>query len=282
MKLENRKYLHVNGIDQIGKYNLHLGRSYDNPNKSCLIPVFAIKQDGQKDFFLQPGFLSTNEYFYPCPFSISYVQLDFIKYYQKEYDVHIEANLKIFSKDFISQRDISIHLNSDWLDNNVVGPMHINEIVNALNVYIEYDNNLDELNDNFFTNKFDIKELKSHQILRGINNLAFKYYSNDRSRIGKDNKFWNEVEIQNLPENNYLTELYLGIIKKSGIVDSIEYSDSMFFATYANEYAYSPSHGRQEIMEDTEKTNQIKDILKYEINQRIDLIKEKNERLKCR
>lgn len=280
MSFNSRKILLVNGIDKIGGFYLHYGGAYDHPRNSCLRPVFSIEKKEINHSQLIAGFLSINNEFFKCPFSIFYVQINSIESYQKDDKELINSSLIVFSKDFSHNRTIVVQLESDSIGSGVVNPMNLNEIINSINLYIERENDLDVLNEDIFIGNFNLKTLNQNQIADYINQLKFNFFVNCRARVGKDNVFWDEVEIGNVPKNKYIISLFEEILNKANIFDSISINDSIFLAKYNKDYAYSRSHYREKTSDNPEKINEIKDTLKLKIYSLIDLEKEKNERMK--
>ena len=297
MELIDSEYMLIDDINKLGKFEVHYGSSSDHPRESCLRPILTIKKKHSRSFLLEPGFLSADKKFYQSPLSIFYVQFNYIEvhYVKKgrfdEYP-YLDIHLQVFSKDFSSQREIHLSFSSGSaitsssrpIPINLMNaqPMDLNPIINNINVYIEWGNELDLLNEAVFNGPFHRpRELEPHQIMRDINKLTFKYYTNDYRRPGKENRFFSEVEITNLPQNDYLVQLYKNIIQGARLVHQIEYSNNMLFAIYDGEYFPSPCKGRKERVDNGIRMGgRIKDALKYEIRESIDLVQEKNERMK--
>ncbi|NPD45716.1 hypothetical protein [Lentimicrobium sp. S6] len=212
--------------------------------------------------------------------STFYIQINSIKYYEKKSYNYLEAQLLVFSKDFQTYKDIFVNINSYHYGCGAVCIQSINDIINSINIYIDYDNSLELLDEKLFENRFQLPKLDKAKLLNDIDNLEFKYYSNSSYRFKKDNIFWKEIEISNLPNNSYITNLYMLTLRKSIILDSSHLSNNILLLTYDREDIYSRHCGKQEIEEDLRKSDEIRGILKHGVYNSIDLIKEKNERMK--
>lgn len=277
--MEGRKYLLINDINTLGKFYLHYASISDHPNRECLRAVLKVEKRDSYNFYLTPGYISYDDKFFFCPLSIIYVQLNYIEAIRKGDTEYVNSEIVVFSKDFNNQRKIQIELSSYWLGSGVVNPMYINDIVNSINEFVHSGYEIQDLNELHFRNMFDVRRLTTYDLIEKINNLEFKFYSNSQNRVGKDNSFWREIEITNLPNSKYIVSLFQKIINDSEVVNSVKLNDSMLFATYDRDYGYCPADGRKEIQKDMKKANEIMDILKLLILENFDSLKEKNDRL---
>jgi len=278
--LGNRNFIFIDGIDKIGEFQLHYGGEFQYPKSSCLTPVFKCEINNGNNYILLPGYLSINNEFYSCPISTNHVQLNNILYYRIGNQQYVESVLQIFSFNYKSFRNIVIKQYSNYLGSGVVNPMNLNKIVNTLNLYIANLNDIEMIDENLLQNDFNLKILDSEYILSTINKLEFIFFSNDQVRVGKDNAYWNEIEVSCLPKNKYILQIFEDIINKSNIVNRITLIKDTFHLIYNHDYAWSPTNGRLQIKSDNIKALEIKDILKYNILKSFDFIQERNERLK--
>jgi len=273
-------YIFLNEIDNIGKFHLYFAKP---KILNSLNPILRVKVVDVKHYLLEPAYLSIDNAVHPCPLPIKYVSLSQIKSFRINSEEHFEASLILFSKDFKSRREFKISKKSYYVGSNVVAPTCINNIINVLNEYVEKDNNIMEINSEIFETNFRINNLLDFDLLDQINKLQINYYSNGSNTLGKDDSFWNEFEIHCLPNNIYLTETYVKILKNANLIDSVKLSDNktFIFGTYGKDYGYiSVSSKRSEIESDEEMTTFIRDFLKIRIKETICLIDERNQRIK--
>src|SRR5690554_3654798 len=101
------------------------------------------------------------------------------------------------------------------------------------------------------------------EILSEINKLNFSFFSNDRSRVGKDNDYWKEVEITNVPKDLNLVSAFAEILLKFKILDRYAIKESKIVGSYDSYDAYASSSGRNPLPYDDKKAEEIKDYLKF-------------------
>lgn len=280
MSIKNHEFLLINEIDNIGNFYLHFGNEIDYPNKKGLRPAFKVFCGKENYFDLKTGFLSDNKDFYECPLTIHYVQLDTIKLYRENENNFFKSNLKIFSKDFSNNRNIEILTYSSYQKSDIINPMRMNKIVNSINMFIQRGNDIFTLEETSFQIESLTNTVSTGQLIDHINSLKFHFYSNDNSRVGKDNHFWNEIHIENLPKNRYLMFLFLDILDRSDFFERIKLLEEKIVIIYNGHNHFSPSEGKKDIGFNLEKANEIKDILKINIQGLFEQISYVNESLK--
>jgi hypothetical protein len=276
--MEDGEFIYIDNIDSLGEFSL---RFWQKPfQTSCLFPVFKAKKLKDLSFLLESGYLTSENEFFICPLSVFFTQINLLKTFRENQREYVECDLIVFSKNFEKSRVLEVRLNSYHIGSNVVGPYSINKIINTINHFVNLENDIQQLDETLFQNYFNISKLKDESIIEYINKLEFKFFANSQSRVGKDNSFWAEIEISNLPENNYLKLLFKEIISKSSVVESINFKNDILFATYDSQDHYSRSHDREEIHFDEKKASEIKDSLKFNIKSNFNKLEEMNERLK--
>lgn len=264
--MNNRKYLLIDNIHQLGKFCLHFGGTYDHPLYSCLRPVFKVENfKKQSHYDLLTGFLSIEKKFHECPLSILFTQIDSIKIREDGEKKYVSSSLLIFSKDYQNQREIKVNLESQRVLSGVVNEMYLNSIINTLNQYVELGNDINLINDEHFNNKDFFWKKKKNDILKIINDLNFSFESKSRSRVGKDTKYWEEVEISNLPKSTYIKSKILEILSKNRHFYMIESNENIIHLKFDS---------------DSITSHFLKDILKLKILIDFDLDIELIERLK--
>ncbi|SIT97454.1 hypothetical protein SAMN05660493_02172 [Epilithonimonas bovis DSM 19482] len=262
----NREYFLINNIDKIGKFYVHYGSIYDHPNDSLKRAVFKFLKRKNNNYYI-PGYKTYNNKFHRCPITSNFVQINYIVEYKTVDEKILEAELIIFSKDFSEHRKINVKLKSK----NSFRPvdiMDINNIVNTINEYASYENNIFDLDESYFQNKFTIKKLELYDLAEIINSLNFEWKSERIYRFKSDDLVCQEYIIDDLPKSQYLISLFIQIIKESRIVDRVELQYGKIRTKI-----YSEDFGLK-------IPEQITEILKLKILALFDPITEKNERIK--
>lgn len=278
--MENRDYLLINDIQALGKFLIHYGSIYDHPNKECMRAVLKVNKKSSNHFYFTPGYKSYNQEYFQCPLSIIYTQLNWIETIEEGDSTSLKTEIVVFSKNYKQSRTICLNqMIAQRGSRPPLNPMDLNNAINLINFYIEAGHNIDLLNNEYLEKTINIKTLSPIDLLGMINMLEFEFYSNDLIRVGKDNLFWDELIIKNLPKSKYLSEIFATILSSSRIVDTAELRDRKILATYNRHYSYSPSSGKEPIGLDVGKVEEIKDHLKLKILDVFDSKIELNERL---
>lgn len=277
--MEKKEYLLINNVDVLGEFQIHYGSIYDNPNKECLRAILKINKRSNNHFYFNPGYKSYDDKYFQCPISAIYTQLNFIEIINDENTSKLKAELVVFCKNFKKTRILSINSTLSNLGNGTVfNPMRLNGVINIINSYIYAGYEIDLLNIEYIEKKLEVPRLYPSDLLSIINELKFEFFSNDRIRVGKDNHFWEEVEISNLP-SDYLSNLFVSILSNSNILDTCRLNDSGIIGTYHHHNAWCGSDGRIPIGFDKSKVEEIKDYLKMNILEVYDPTTDINERL---
>lgn len=109
----------------------------------------------------------------------------------------------------------------------------------------------DFFNDGYLQESFDEKKLINYKAnskidddswLKIINDFNYKQYENGYSRVGKDDVFWDEIEITNIPNNFYLIDHIIECIRKHVYdVRDVVFEKNKIITKYNQHYAYSPA-----------------------------------------
>lgn len=223
-------------IDILGElnYRYKILNPKNSKNHSLLRPIIIPQITKEKSKFKDAeyvtGYLNPNLTFFSSHLYFKYVclkKLDIKKYSKKmkygERITHkIEISFDVYSKDFSENKDIRFEVDLNY--NNIPQINLICDTINWLNLYVDNENNICELNHFFPIDKINdyLKDrnygiiYNKQIILETISNLEFEYFSNGIYRPRKDDDFWNEIEISNLPKNKYLKELIQKTLKDSG------------------------------------------------------------------
>ena len=192
----------------------------DSFNYKILEPILKEKVLNHDEIEYIPGYIDDKSNFYNCPIIIDYIKI-------KKYSVleHIEREgfsikvktysvyLDIYSKDFKQHISRTIRATGS---NFIVEDIDIlNNSINFLNKFINSDRTIEAINFDIFNSRFP-KKVNKEIMLNEINNLNINVYSDSKNIPGKDNKYWTEAIIDNLPKNKYLKTLFVECIKKQG------------------------------------------------------------------
>lgn len=228
--------------------------------------------EGQSQYFYIPGYMTKDTRFYKCPLISMYTQLNRIVIKKIMSPTHNHLNgvpnsdeiiidLNIYSKDFSTCRHNLIYINRSGYQIVDHGISLVPKAINFINKHIDKYGSADDLNiEKIKYNTFD--DLKMHQISYSINKLKFDYFENSMNNPGKDNSFWMETEISNLPDDVYLLDIFFKILSKN--CRYIYRKENCIILHSDTEKAWSPSFPRRKA-EGEYSGQHYKDILHYEI-----------------
>lgn len=225
---------------------------------SGIISVPVIEVDNKK---IRIGYLFNRD-FIPSPVKIFDITINSIAF-EEESENKITIELDIFNKSnqiFIEfKRDIvSYSYGTEWDD--------LAKTLYYLNKFMKIEGFIENLNISALNDK---NLFKHPAILYEINSLKFSFSDHCISRVGKDDMYWKNVYIKNLPFNNYRISLYAKILGAS-----IEVEEETFLSfEYDNESGYCSYSEGNEFYDDF-KVNEIKDNLKYNIQKLYDYDKD--------
>jgi len=120
----------------------------------------------------------------------------------------------------------------------------LDKVINITNEYIFSGRELNKLNIEQInlTNPIPKNRL---QLIRIVEDLVFDFYEDSMSRVGKDNSFWIEAEVRNLPEDRYLNNLIVENLEKQN--KKIKRTDYGLLFTVEQYSEYSPANGRKKL-----------------------------------
>ena len=211
------EYIQIDEFDKIGEFYANFGELKSTDR--ILKPSFKVLKKAD-NYNLLPGFL-TSQGFSECPLPIFYIEILAISECIEHYPnlkVCIEMEFNLYSKDF--SQFIKSKIKTESRETSF---MDLNKPINIINKYIDSGNDLNRLNlssvDLFggrTRDKYFIREL--------VKKIDFSFYENSLNRMGRDDMFWNEAEVRNLPENNYLKDLFVKSLSKlCKRIDKTEY-----------------------------------------------------------
>ncbi|MBB6271823.1 hypothetical protein HDF26_002280 [Pedobacter cryoconitis] len=236
--MQSSKIFYIEKAEKLGKFNLSYGsaRWY-----GCLMPCIRSEIITKEDYILTPGYQTKKGDFYPCPISACYVQITSVEKKYENYNSWFLVKIIVFSSTFETSKELIIKTKNN-LSNEIP---NLNIFVNSLNRYVDSKNSISELRE--FIEIEHVSTTNPTRLLYHINNLKIKNFENSQSRVGKDNYFWSESEIRNLPASKYIRNLLVRCLEKSKSFDRISIGLDMIYIEYDRDSAWAPSHGRKEI-----------------------------------
>ena len=247
-------FLRCNNINSVG--NVQINYIWPNSLTGILCEVFKpngnIKEFNKKDMNFTTGII--NDKFYQQPITFKYITISEIK-------TNINNNNIVCSTTFSIKNNkneiLSInHFSWNTRYNIEYFIKDITKLINTLNLYIDkYNNNninwckLYNISTQLYPDN-QTEEFLYQRINELVNNISVKSYSDSLSRVGKDNYFWNETFISNLPKNFYEKHLLYEALKKYfPNINKISYqnNENEIFIKSDAEYYYGPSETREEI-----------------------------------
>lgn len=247
----------------LGRLSFHNYDGYRITSSEKIIPVakeHIIETDistssrkERKD--LITGYLS-EEKFYECPLLVFYCEFSKFSIIDQRYDSSFSFDLKIYDKKFLNSRKLKFHYKFSSLNIS-----HLFNIINIINEYIDKENDINLLE----PDKINIYSglcQSSFIEFSTIDKLEFKHFANSRNRVGKDNVFWSEIEIRNLPNNSYIRSLLFNSLKEIKFIFRLKDQKDFFIMELEEEYAYTSSFNRYECAPDVENENLIRNYLK--------------------
>mgnify|MGYP003620211497 CR=1 FL=1 len=198
------KYIYIDNCFELGKFYAHYGH---RNHSSIMQPVFKIvSNENLNKYELVAGYLDNNENFYNCPLVVHHLK---IKYYSITHvsnngkfsnEISITLFIEIYDLDYLFSKELEINICENKFTS--IDFMRFNPIINYLNLFINSGRKINELNVNILAN-FYPESNSIENIIGLINNLEMLVFEDSQSRVGKDNRFWEDLEIRNLPENSY-------------------------------------------------------------------------------
>ncbi len=240
------KYIYIDNCFELGKFYAHYGH---RNHSSIMQPVFKIvSNENLNKYELVAGYLDNNENFYNCPLVVHHLK---IKYYSITHvsnngkfsnEISITLFIEIYDLDYLFSKELEINICENKFTS--IDFMRFNPIINYLNLFINSGRKINELNVNILAN-FYPESNSIENIIGLINNLEMLVFEDSQSRVGKDNRFWEDLEIRNLPENSYFIKLIKKCFENQG--KRCKMMDYGLSVELCSDYAWSPSYSRNEI-----------------------------------
>jgi len=245
---KDHNYIFIDNIQIIGEFYAHYA---PRKNSAIMQPVFKIATlEKLKGYELQAGYLDNKENFFICPLNIHFLKIkkyEIIREWVKEKfanKISIILYLDIFELDYMNSIEHEIII---WeYEYHHIDFMRFNSIINYLNLYIQSGRKISELDINIL-DKFHPQLNSMDEIIYAVNKLEMRVFEDSQNRTGKDNRFWTDLEIRNLPKNNYLTQLIIESLKKLNL--SCYIRDFGLSIELCSDYIWSPSFHRRELQD---------------------------------
>ena len=215
-----------------------------------------------------PGIIFRDCKFYKLPLII-----DNIEFVSALFSKSADINLKIFSKNLETWETVNIIFELKGVPHHQQCILFIQNLINFLNrVFDEHETvnflNLQRISIDSFDSSFG-----ERNIIYAINSLEISGFANAMSNVGKDNSFWLEYEIRNLPKSSYLSSIFINILVKK--YDVYKKSYGILAAGETDKY-WESWHPRRPV----EGEGDIRQILLYEVKSHLSSYQELLTRLK--
>ncbi|WP_293928960.1 hypothetical protein [Sphingobacterium sp. UBA6320] len=188
---QTRKY-YVEYPNKIGKFKLNFG----SVNQYGMQKACFRGEDSYNPIYLEPGYETVDGLFFSCPIRICFIEVRGI-----QLDLMTNnylANCLVFSKDYALHKKLTIKVDES------MGFMGVNQYINILNEYVDNVNDIFNLKNEI--DHFCLKTSSDNHIIQIINKLEFQEFECSYAHVGKDNSFWSEHFIKNIPENRHLQD----------------------------------------------------------------------------
>ena len=196
-------YIFIDNINNPIKmeFNISFDKTYHYRYRDMAAPVFRKVQNGS-DYLFESGYL-INDNFVICPLKIQNVSINCFEIISHKLNSKLTAyvNNENNKQKIINLEVILIPETSS-----------LPRIIDCLNLYINSGKDLEMLDISIFQSDILLKHYHETNLLQLINNLNFDFYDIYMFSVGKDDREWTEVYISNLPESNYLSELFKTIL----------------------------------------------------------------------
>lgn len=254
-KFLDKEYIHIDNYNTFGKFYAHHG-----PRELTdeLTAVFKRELIADKKTKLVPGFYN--------PKTTNFIEAPIEQFYVRLYEIVQEESMKQGCYNVILTVKLDI-LNkikqvvySDTLTFEKEGSftfMFFNDFVNYINKYIESGNEISDINFQSI-NPYSFRESKKEEFIYELIKMDFKAFDCSRNNPGKDNSFWTEIELRNLPKNKYVRSLIETCLKKQG---RIEQTDFGILLSLPSDRAWAPSFSRKSSDDSDDIIKQVYSIL---------------------
>ncbi|MBT0609203.1 hypothetical protein [Aequorivita echinoideorum] len=253
-----KKFIYIDNPSELGKFYVH--HAERDLNESILTPVFKPESIEKNQTDLIPGYIDRELNFYSCPIITNYIKIkkyEFIEIYVKEEYRNVRTAtlfLEVYDKTLENYISETITL-AEKLQICSIDFLNFNHIINFLNKYVDSGRDINKIDFKLFSKSYP-KLVDKQIILQNVKSLDLKVFEDSKNRVGKDNRFWTEMEVRNLPENEYLKDLFIKCLSKQGRKLIADFG--VVIELYSD-YIWSPTHPRKHL--ENYSTESIKETL---------------------
>ncbi len=196
-------YIFIDDINDPNKMRFNLRGDSKYLYRDIAAPAFKKIQNGS-DFIFESGYL-INDNFTNCPLKIQNVTISSFEIISHKLNSKLTAYVNNKNNEQ-KTKNIEIITNSKLSS--------LPRMIECLNFYIKSGKDLYMIDTSIFQSDILFKSYYYLELIQLINNLKFEFYDIYVMRVGKDDHESTEIYISNLPESNYLSELFKTILYK--------------------------------------------------------------------
>lgn len=236
-------------------------------SRHSIFPIVLLLFD--EDFIdINMGIIKEN-YFVELPISVFYVQVQSINFNKKENKINLKY--KIFDKKYRDSKTIIDNLTLYVFDIFSIGSILVKRI-NILNEYVDSGRDISNLNKVIVLSDSNDKlgiGITKRIIFKTVNNLEFSFYENSDYVATKDNSFWKELEISNLPKSKHILVILEKALIKFFKINQWEKKTNILedkiIISYDRYRDYSPHFARKPFSPNNKFLNTLIDFIKVEM-----------------
>jgi hypothetical protein len=263
MEIHEREYFYLKNYNEIGKLEMNYGNFRE---ADPLLPIFKVVKIADKEFRLKSGYLTFDNRFIETPIKIQYIIVDTI-ICKQVLNTWNYTGLK--TSHYEDRFDVTFHLyNINYSDKveielkELTSPHEIGSYFNALNISIHRGKQIRDFEKGRINEL--TKEFSFPSFVALVNKLEFKVYENSVSRPGKDNYFWEEIEIINPNFHSYIKTLVIDSLRSENFsnqkFDSVSFVEEKIVIHTHQSSAWSASFQRREVSDNESMNNLTKQI----------------------
>jgi hypothetical protein len=243
------KFIHIDNISVLGKFYAH--HAERDTNESILFPILKkeIKEESNNQISLIPGYIDRDFSFYQCPLVSFYIKIKKYEYHENyiETEYFKERIVTLFIEVFDKKLENSISRKVTLKVKKELIPLdfqNFNHIINFINKYVESGRDINRIDFNLF-NRYFPKLADKKVIAQAVKELDLRVFEDSKNRVGKDNRYWTDLEVRNLPKNEYLKGVLIDCLAKQGRNKGL--TDFGLIIELNSDYIWSPTHPRREL-----------------------------------
>ncbi|MCB0736030.1 MAG: hypothetical protein KDC92_00860 [Bacteroidetes bacterium] len=202
------------------KHLISFKKSDFSDNQSCFEPgiflkVDQVENDNETAFDFKTGYLSSNYDFIPCPHLMGYVEFEQLKF-APSHSTKCHLIATIYEHEFSIKRNLDIRVPMYWFSDYDFDFTPLEKILYRLNTFLAKEGKCDSVSSDLNTTYNEIEifnRLGLESTFRSfLNRLKIDVFYNNLYRVGKDNFYWKEVEIQLTKTDSYFLKIFERIL----------------------------------------------------------------------